>query len=137
MDLQGGSGVVQHVIFETIAVINVRNPIVINQFYCDSSSECRNDTSAVLISDIAFRNIQGTYDQVRSHAALYFACSDTVPCRGISVDNVELLPSIFPGLVPTPSSFCWNSYGAADPYCFPEVCLIDEPFAEEADEYYC
>jgi len=129
--------VVQHVTFDTIAMINVRNPIVINQFYCDAA-DCQNDTSAVLVRDVAFRNIQGTYDQLRSHAAIYFACSDTVPCRGIQVDNVELLPSRPPGLlVPSPSSFCWNSYGAANSFCFPAVCLIEIPFAEEAEEYYC
>lgn len=129
----------QHVTFDTVTVINVRNPIVINQFYCDSTA-CENDTSAVLVSDVAFRNIQGTYDQLRSHAPIYFACSDTVPCRGIKVQNVELVPSqppslLFPAM--PPSSYCWNSYGASDPFCYPAVCLIDNPVVEESEEYYC
>ncbi|XP_024402435.1 polygalacturonase At1g48100 isoform X2 [Physcomitrium patens] len=131
---QGGSGVVQHVTFDTVTVVNVQNPIVINQFYCDAK-ECQNDTAAVLISDIAYSNIRGTYDQARCHAPVYFACSDTVPCRNIKVDNVELLPAQANFFTSRP--FCWNSYGASDPLCYPPLCLIDDPFVEESDDYFC
>ncbi|KAK6129623.1 hypothetical protein DH2020_036633 [Rehmannia glutinosa] len=84
---QGGSGYVKAVRYQNVRMNNVSNPIIIDQFYCDSPKSCRNQTSAVEISEIMYRNISGTS---RSKQAMRFACSDTVPCSNIVLNNINL-----------------------------------------------
>ncbi|KAL3338684.1 hypothetical protein AABB24_027684, partial [Solanum stoloniferum] len=54
---QGGSGSVTGLSFDTIQMENVRNCIIIDQYYCLSKG-CRNETSAVSVGDISYRNIK-------------------------------------------------------------------------------
>ncbi|KAJ6770796.1 hypothetical protein OIU79_021440 [Salix purpurea] len=49
---QGGNGYVRGIRFENVRMDNVDNPIIIDQFYCDSPKSCRNQTSAVKVSQI-------------------------------------------------------------------------------------
>nr|VDD43428.1 unnamed protein product [Brassica oleracea] len=84
---QGGSGYVQDVRFTNVEMQDVSNPILIDQFYCDNPTSCQNQTSAVKISQIMYRNITGT---TKSEKAIKFACSDTVPCSHIVLNNVNL-----------------------------------------------
>ncbi|KAL3845672.1 hypothetical protein ACJIZ3_003075 [Penstemon smallii] len=84
---QGGSGYVRLVRYQDVRMDNVSNPIIIDQFYCDSPISCQNQTSAVEISQIMYRNIIGTS---RSQRAMKFACSDTVPCTHIVLNNINL-----------------------------------------------
>ncbi|KAK1268858.1 putative polygalacturonase [Acorus gramineus] len=85
---QGGSGAVRSVRYENVVMNNVSNPIIIDQFYCDSSNPCKNLTSAVKISQVMYRNIQGTS---KTSQAIKFACSDAVPCSNIVLNDVNLL----------------------------------------------
>ncbi|CAH2066578.1 unnamed protein product [Thlaspi arvense] len=84
---QGGNGYVKGVRFENVEMQDVANPIIIDQFYCDSPSTCQNQTSAVHITEIMYRNITGT---TKSAKAIKFACSDAVPCSHIVLNNVNL-----------------------------------------------
>ncbi|KAG6756786.1 polygalacturonase [Populus alba x Populus x berolinensis] len=84
---QGGNGYVRGVRFENVRMDNVDNPIIIDQFYCDSPKSCQNQTSAVRISEIMYRNISGT---TKSAKAMKFSCSDTAPCSTIVLSNVNL-----------------------------------------------
>ncbi|XP_030545033.2 probable polygalacturonase At1g80170 isoform X1 [Rhodamnia argentea] len=84
---QGGSGYVRAVRFDNVRMEDVANPIIIDQFYCDSPTVCQNQTSAVKISEIMYRNISGT---TKSEEAMKFACSDTVPCSNIVLSNINL-----------------------------------------------
>ncbi|KAJ1704343.1 hypothetical protein LUZ63_004122 [Rhynchospora breviuscula] len=84
---QGGSGYVRGVKFQNVKMIDVQNPIIIDQFYCDSSTPCKNQTSAVKISGVIYKDITGTS---KSPEAMKFACSDTVPCSGIVLNNINL-----------------------------------------------
>ncbi|XP_021809755.1 probable polygalacturonase At1g80170 isoform X1 [Prunus avium] len=84
---QGGSGYVRGVRFQNVRMENVSNPIIIDQFYCDSPKSCQNLTSAVEINQVMYRNISGT---TKSAKAMKFACSDTVPCSNIVLTNVNL-----------------------------------------------
>ncbi|KAJ4974781.1 hypothetical protein NE237_007955 [Protea cynaroides] len=84
---QGGSGYVRSVRFDNVRMEDVKNPIIIDQFYCDSPKTCKNQTSAVQISQIMYRNISGT---TTSEKAMQFACSDTVPCSNIVLGNIDL-----------------------------------------------
>nr|GFC05322.1 polygalacturonase At1g48100-like [Tanacetum cinerariifolium] len=54
---QGGSGAVNGVKYENIRMENVRNPIIIDQFYC-LTRPCLNQTSAVVVSDIEYKDIK-------------------------------------------------------------------------------
>ncbi|KAK9751051.1 hypothetical protein RND81_02G238100 [Saponaria officinalis] len=84
---QGGSGYVKAVRFENVVMEDVANPIIIDQFYCDSPDPCVNQTSAVQISQVMYRNITGT---TKSKEAMKFACSDSVPCENIVLTNIDL-----------------------------------------------
>ncbi|KAK4721347.1 hypothetical protein R3W88_011580 [Solanum pinnatisectum] len=83
----GGSGYVRAVRFQNVRMQNVSNPIIIDQFYCDSPKSCQNQTSAVEISEIVYRNVSGTS---KSQKAIKFACSDNVPCSHIVLNNINL-----------------------------------------------
>ncbi|XP_059633710.1 probable polygalacturonase At1g80170 [Cornus florida] len=84
---QGGSGYVKAIRYQNVRMEDVSNPIIIDQFYCDSPSNCQNQTSAVEISQIMYRNITGTS---KSKRAMKFACSDSVPCNHIVLNNINL-----------------------------------------------
>ncbi|TYH31599.1 hypothetical protein ES288_A01G185100v1 [Gossypium darwinii] len=104
---QGGRGSVQGVVFSNIQVSQVVRPIVINQFYCGEKhkTECRNQTAAVALSGITFEKIRGTYKD----KAVDIACSDNVPCRGITLSAIELTPA--PNERPrTDDTFCWQAF---------------------------
>ncbi|KAK8960749.1 putative polygalacturonase [Platanthera guangdongensis] len=91
---QGGSGYVRAVRFQNVRMNDVENPIIIDQFYCDSPTTCKNQffhhftqTGAVKISLVMYENISGTS---RTSKAMNFACSDTVPCSNIVLNNINL-----------------------------------------------
>mgnify|MGYP002775577206 FL=1 len=119
--MQGGQGAVKSITYNNVIVENISNPIIIDQFYCDSvgSGRCRNMSSAVRVTGITYRNIHGTYSK---SSPIHFACSDTMPCTAIVVSHVELLP--FRGFF-VDQPFCWNSYGSFSMPTIPplHVCL--------------
>lgn len=118
---QGGMGAVSGISFDTVYMENVRNCIIIDQYYCSNKGVCANQSSAVYVSGVAYSNIKGTYD-VRS-PPVHFACSDTLPCTNITMVEVELLPHEGE-LVDDP--FCWNAYGAMQTATIPPIdCLQD------------
>ncbi|XP_010464443.1 PREDICTED: polygalacturonase QRT2-like [Camelina sativa] len=85
---QGGRGMAKNIIFQNIIMKNVTNPIIINQDYCDRVESCPEQKSAVQVSNVLYKNIQGTSSRP---VAVNFACSKSIPCRGISMQNVELV----------------------------------------------
>ncbi|CAN1151049.1 Polygalacturonase At1g48100 [Linum perenne] len=125
---QGGSGSVSAISFENIQMENVRNCINIDQYYCNSKS-CENQTSAVYVNDISFRNIKGTYD-VRT-PPVHFACSDTVACTNITLSEVELLPHEGE-LLDDP--FCWNAYGIQETITIPPIDCLNEGVPQNVEE---
>lgn len=131
---QGGWGAVSGVSFQNIRMENVRNPIIIDQFYC-LSKECSNHSSAVYVSDIEYSDIKGTYD-VRS-PPMHLACSDSIPCTNITISDVELLPAVG-DLVLDP--FCWNAYGELNTLTIPPMsCLMEgiPPSMLQNDVAFC
>ncbi|BAF17000.1 polygalacturonase At1g48100 [Oryza sativa Japonica Group] len=117
---QGGMGSVSGINFDTVSMENVRNCIIIDQYYC-LDKRCMNQSTAVHVTDVSYANVRGSYD-VRA-APIHFACSDTVPCTNITMSEVELLP--FSGeLVDDP--FCWSAYGLQQTPTIPPIyCLQD------------
>ncbi|CAL9024195.1 unnamed protein product [Prunus brigantina] len=81
------SGFVQGVQFIDAVMLNVQNPIVIDQNYCPRNINCPAQASGVKISDVLYRNIQGTSGRA---VAIKFDCSAKNPCSGIRLENVSL-----------------------------------------------
>ncbi|KAL8171423.1 hypothetical protein V2J09_023227 [Rumex salicifolius] len=73
--------------FKNIVMDNVKNPIIINQEYCGSTSHCKGRPSKIRISDIYFSNIMGTSS---TEEAITVMCSSAVPCRNVHFHNVTL-----------------------------------------------
>ncbi|KAK6913096.1 Glycoside hydrolase, family 28, partial [Dillenia turbinata] len=113
---QGGSGSVRGITFSDIQVSEVQIPIMIDQYYCDRKA-CKNQTSAVAISDISYENIKGTYTVKPVH----LACSDSKPCTGLSLSDIELTPQ-----EKSTDPFCWNAYGEIETTTVPPIDCLKE-----------
>uniref|UniRef100_A0A2C9VJE9 Uncharacterized protein n=1 Tax=Manihot esculenta TaxID=3983 RepID=A0A2C9VJE9_MANES len=70
-----------------IVMQNVSNPIIIDQMYCPWNLCNRKKPSKVQISDVSFKNIQGSS---RTPTAVQITCSSSVPCKDIVLSNVNL-----------------------------------------------
>lgn len=101
---QGGRGFAKMISFQHIWMQNVSNPIIIDQYYCDSPRPCQNHSLAVDVDAISFIGIKGTS---ATEEAMSFACSDKLPCTNIYLEDVQLFSHR--GGVST-RSFCWEAY---------------------------
>nr|BBG92279.1 exopolygalacturonase [Fagopyrum esculentum subsp. esculentum] len=76
-------------LFKDIVMDNVKNPIIIDQDYCDSKKHCFDDKpSNIEISDIEFNNIVGTS---QTEPAVSLVCSSAKPCKNVTFDNINLI----------------------------------------------
>uniref|UniRef100_A0A2C9VL26 Pectate lyase superfamily protein domain-containing protein n=1 Tax=Manihot esculenta TaxID=3983 RepID=A0A2C9VL26_MANES len=80
-------GIASNIHFEDIDMQNVSNPIIIDQMYCPWNLCNRKKPSIVQISDVSFKNIQGSS---RTPTAVQITCSSSVPCKDIVLSNVNL-----------------------------------------------
>jgi polygalacturonase len=86
--MQGGSGYAKDITFQNIVMDGVKNPIIIDQDYCDKAKPCRAQAgSAVEISNVVFKNIIGT---TITKEAIKLDCSENVPCHDITLQNIDL-----------------------------------------------
>lgn len=114
---QGGSGSVQNVMFSNIQVSEVKTAIMIDQFYSEGGSSS-NKSSAVAVSGINYMHIQGTYTE----QAVHFACSDSLPCTGVTLNTVQLNYVNEGNHMNDP--FCWEAYGELQTSTVPPInCL--------------
>ncbi|XP_062209053.1 polygalacturonase ADPG2-like [Phragmites australis] len=84
---QGGSGYAKDITFQNMILYNVKNPIIIDQNYCDKAKPCKAQGSAVEVSNVVFNNIRGT---TITKDAIKLNCSKNVPCHGIALKNIDL-----------------------------------------------
>lgn len=84
---QGGSGYAKNIKFQNIVMHNVSNPIIIDQNYCDQKEPCQEQESAVQVKNVVYQNIKGTS---ASEISMKFNCSNTWPCQGIVLQNIDL-----------------------------------------------
>ncbi|XP_068303859.1 probable polygalacturonase At1g80170 [Pyrus communis] len=113
---QGGSGFASNIAFRNVLMENVSNPIIIDQYYCDSWLPCLNQTSAVKVENISFVHIKGTS---ATEEAIKFVCSDYAPCEGLYMEDIQLLPSV--GEITT--SLCWQAQGSSFGLVDPPACF--------------
>ncbi|EEF33281.1 Polygalacturonase precursor, putative [Ricinus communis] len=106
---------VRNVLFQNIIMMNVKNPIIIDQDYCPDNIGCPNQHSGVKISQITYKNIQGTS---RSPQAVTFECSPSNPCREIELHDIKLTY-----MNKAATSSCKNIAGTSSGLIIPESCL--------------
>ncbi|KAI3716275.1 hypothetical protein L6452_23501 [Arctium lappa] len=104
---QGGSGYARKISFKGIKFDSVYNPIMIDQYYCPTQTNCRTSTSAVKISDVTFSGIMGTS---RMDNVINISCSRSVACTNIVLDSVYI-SSATPGR--KVFGTCINAHGRA------------------------
>ncbi|XP_010250040.1 PREDICTED: probable polygalacturonase At1g80170 [Nelumbo nucifera] len=112
---QGGHGFAKDITFQSVQMENVSNPIIIDQYYCDSPLPCPNQTSAVQVVNVSYVGIKGTS---ATGEAIRFACSDTFPCKKIYLENIHLR-SYLGELTRT---FCWKARGSSYGSVCPPPC---------------
>ncbi|MCL7025517.1 hypothetical protein MKW94_028057 [Papaver nudicaule] len=103
---QGGSGFARHITFDQIKFVEVQNPIIIDQYYCNGKHNCKNETSAVEVSDVYYTRIYGTAKHHQN--VIKLRCSQEVPCTNIVMNEINI-QSINPLRNTTASSY--NAYG--------------------------
>ncbi|KAJ4723886.1 polygalacturonase-like [Melia azedarach] len=106
---------VRNVFFQNIIMNNVKNPILIDQNYCPGNQGCPHQASGVKISQVTYRNIQGTSSTAN---AVVFDCSPSNPCRGIRLQDIKLT---YMNKAATAS--CKNIGGTSGGVLMPKSCL--------------
>ncbi|KAK2978322.1 hypothetical protein RJ640_000152 [Escallonia rubra] len=97
------SGFVQGVLFQHAVMINVQNPIVIDQNYCPHNLNCPG------------QDIHGT---PATPVAVKFDCSRNNPCTGIRLEDVKLTYQNQPA-----AASCANAGGTSSGLVEPTSCL--------------
>ncbi|KAA3456007.1 putative polygalacturonase isoform X1 [Gossypium australe] len=118
--VHGGHGHARNIKFEDITSHSSTRPIVIDQYYCPHK-QCKNQTSAVEISNIAYENINGTSHK---EIAVQLLCSEFIPCKNITMKDINL---IYEKHKDKTSSYCLNARGLRNGRVHPSVfCLQQE-----------
>ncbi|XP_040994593.1 polygalacturonase-like [Juglans microcarpa x Juglans regia] len=81
------NGFARNILFQHIVMVNVQNPVLIDQNYCPDNKDCPGQVSGVKISDVTYQDIHGTS---ATEVAVKFDCSSKNPCSRIRLENVKL-----------------------------------------------
>ncbi|KAL4296478.1 hypothetical protein GQ457_12G008170 [Hibiscus cannabinus] len=109
------SGFARNILFQHAVMIDVQNPIVIDQHYCPDEKNCPGLVSGVEISDVTYQDIHGTS---ATEVAVKFDCSPRYPCRDIRLEDVKLSYRNKPA-----EASCSNADGTASGFIQPSSCL--------------
>ncbi|XP_022026582.1 polygalacturonase [Helianthus annuus] len=110
-------GFVTGALFQHVTMVNVSNPIIIEQRYCPDKNNCPNQVSGVKIKDVVYDDIHGTS---ATKVAVKLDCSQGNPCSGIRLKDVNL--NYVRGNQPAVSS-CAYAAGTASGISNPTSCL--------------
>ncbi|KAL6578197.1 hypothetical protein OROMI_010525 [Orobanche minor] len=110
------NGFVRGILFEHVVMVNVQNPIIIDQNYCPDRKNCPAQASGVKIRDMTYQDIHGTS---ATQVAVKFECSKTKPCSGITLSGVNLTY----GGKQAAAAACANAGGIAKGLVNPTSCL--------------
>ncbi|MFS7972166.1 putative glycosidase [Helianthus anomalus] len=105
------------IIFDDIIMVDVNNPIFIDQQYCPRPPCNLKAQSKVQIKNVTFRKVRGTSS---SKVAVKIQCSKHVPCQGINLVNINLAYRGPEGRV---ESSCFNVQGKSYGLQLPSGCL--------------
>ncbi|MBA0628133.1 hypothetical protein Godav_022902 [Gossypium davidsonii] len=98
--MHGGSHSRKSGSFELIA------SIIIDQYYCPSRVNCKNETSGIRISDVSYRSIIGTST---TDKVINLSCDQNVGCTDIQFNYVYITSTDFPGK--KACAFSFNAHG--------------------------
>ncbi|KAL6349071.1 hypothetical protein AAG906_033727 [Vitis piasezkii] len=100
---RASNGFVKRVVFQHILMVNVQNPIVIDQNYCPGHKNCPGQVSGVKVSDVTYQDIHGTS---ASEVAMKFDCSSKIHAEqspesscvnaGVVVDGISTSAATMP-----------------------------------------
>ncbi|KAL0697342.1 hypothetical protein Bca4012_053464 [Brassica carinata] len=110
------TGFVKNVFFQDLIMKNVQNPIIIDQNYCPDHQGCPTEHSGVKISQVTYKNIQGTS---ATKQAMKLVCSKINPCTGITLQDIKLT---YKKKTPA-TSYCFNALGTSLGVIQPTSCL--------------
>ncbi|KAK7246221.1 hypothetical protein RIF29_41081 [Crotalaria pallida] len=82
-----GQTTVTNMRFEDITMVDVSNPIIIDQEYCPWNQCSKKIPSKVKISQVTFKNIRGTS---ATKEAVKLICSKSYPCQGVELSEINL-----------------------------------------------
>ncbi|CAI9100146.1 OLC1v1037086C1 [Oldenlandia corymbosa var. corymbosa] len=102
---QVGRGYAQDITFKNLQFYKVRNPIIIDQNYCDVRNDCKEQVTGVKIRNVTYSTLYGTSD---TDIAINLKCSKSVPCSEIWMDNIHLANAVTGKQV---TASCYNAYG--------------------------
>ncbi|KAM7505483.1 hypothetical protein LguiB_004387 [Lonicera macranthoides] len=111
---QGGRGSASNIKFQNVEMHNVKNPIIIDQHYCDLPTPCKEQSSAVHIENVKYQSISGTS---ASEKALLFDCSKSVPCQGIVVQDINLVRENGEDAKAVCNNVIYKEVGVVRPHC--------------------
>ncbi|XP_076951528.1 putative polygalacturonase At3g15720 [Bidens hawaiensis] len=98
--VEGGTGYARGVVFEDITMVNVQNPIIINQHYQQANTKS-STPSSVHVYDVKYLNIHGSS---ATKQAITFDCSKRYKCYDIYANQVGITgPDVY--------SYCNNAKG--------------------------
>ncbi|PWA75121.1 polygalacturonase [Artemisia annua] len=110
-------GFVTGVSFQHVTMINVKNPIIIDQRYCPDNNNCPNQAAGVKIKNVLYEDIHGTSD---TQVAVKLDCSQGNPCTGIRLQDVNLN---YTSVDKPALSSCAYAAGSASGILRPTSCL--------------
>lgn len=112
---RASSGFARGILFQHILMVDVQNPILIDQNYCPDNKNCPGQVSGVKVSDVTYQDIHGTS---ATEVAVKFDCSSKNPCSGINLKDVKLTYKN-----KAAEASCANADGKASGFIEPESCL--------------
>ncbi|OJT08832.1 hypothetical protein TRAPUB_259 [Trametes pubescens] len=84
----GGTGFVRNITFKDFHMVNVDNPILIDQCYSTPADVCAQFPSNLSISDVHYINVTGTSSGKEGAVVVDLECSDT--CQDITAEDTHL-----------------------------------------------
>ncbi|XP_065851159.1 probable polygalacturonase At3g15720 [Euphorbia lathyris] len=104
---QGGLGFAKTISFEHITLIDTQNPILIDQYYCNGGHNCQNGTTAVVVSDVTYRDFHGS---TIDNEAIKLECSETIGCNNIIMEDINITSSSSNSQT---QAYCQNVHGSS------------------------
>ncbi|XP_057471122.1 polygalacturonase-like [Actinidia eriantha] len=106
---------VRGVLYQNATMVNVKNPIIIDQNYCPDHKNCPNQASGVKISDVTYQDIHGSS---ATELAIKFDCSTKYPCSGLILEDINLTYGD-----KAAEASCVNANGSASGLIKPSSCF--------------